>query len=126
MMRLWWALGCCLVGIAVLVCLLPGTELPGNLGLNDKLSHVLGHAGLAVYFSGLVARHAWWKVFVFLLVFGGVVEVAQYHMQLGRQGEARDMIANSCGAVLGLGLGRLGLERWPQWADRLLGRRVAS
>ena len=126
MMRLWWALGFLLVGLAVLVCLLPGHEIPHNLELNDKFSHVLGHAALATYFSGLVARRSWWKVFVFLLVFGAAVEVAQHYMQLGRQGDARDLIANSCGAVLGLALGRLGLERWPQWADRLLGRRVAS
>jgi VanZ family protein len=126
MMRLWWTLGFLLVGLAVLVCLLPGHEIPRSFEFNDKVSHVLGHAGLAAYFSGLVPRRSWWKVFVFLLVFGAAVEVAQFHMQLGREGDPRDMIANSCGAVLGLALGWLGLARWPQWADRLLGRQIAS
>ena len=126
MMRLWWGLGVLLVGVAVLVCLVPGHDLPGSFELNDKLSHLVGHGAMAAYFSGLVPRRSWWKIFVFLLLLGAAIELAQHSMHVGREGDARDMIANSCGAILGLVLGRLGLSRWPQWAGRLLGRRVAS
>jgi VanZ family protein len=125
MMRWWWGLGCLLVGSAVLVCLMPSQDVAG-LEMNDKLSHVIGHGAMAAYFSGLVPRRSWWKIFVFLLLLGGAIELAQHSMHVGREGDARDLVANSCGAVLGLALGWLGLARWPQWADRLLGRRVAS
>jgi VanZ family protein len=125
-MTLWWRLGFLLVGVAVLVCLVPGHDIPGSFELNDKLSHLIGHGAMAAYFSGLVQRRSWWKIFLFLLVLGAAIELAQHSMHLGRDGDARDMVANSCGAFLGLVLGWLGLSRWPQWADRLLGRRVAS
>jgi VanZ family protein len=124
MMRMWWGLGVLLVGAAVLICLVPGQDIPGSFELNDKLSHLVGHGAMAAYFTGLVARRSWWKIFVLLLLLGAAIELAQYYMHVGRQGDARDVVANSCGAVLGLVLGWLGLSRWPQWADRLLGRRV--
>ena len=124
MMRMWWGLGVLLVGAAVLICLVPGQDIPGSFELNDKLSHLVGHGAMAAYFTGLVARRSWWKIFALLLLLGAAIELAQYYMHVGRQGDARDVVANSCGAVLGLVLGWLGLSRWPQWADRLLGRRV--
>jgi VanZ family protein len=124
MTRIWWGLGVLLVGAAVLICLVPGQDMPRSFELNDKLSHLVGHGAMAAYFSGLVARGSWWKIFVFLLLLGGAIELAQYSMQVGRQGDMRDVVANSCGALLGLVLGWLGLSRWPQWAERLLGRRV--
>jgi VanZ family protein len=120
--RLWWAVGVVLVAAALVVCLLPVRELPQSFNLNDKLSHLLGHAALAVYFAGLVPRSSWWKIFVFLLLFGVVVEFAQYNLPLGRQGEVLDLVANASGAALGLLLARLGLARWPEIADQWLGR----
>ena len=122
--RFWWAVGVVLVAVALVVCLLPVRQLPQSFSLNDKLSHMLGHAALAVYFAGLVPRSSWWKIFIFLLFFGVVVELAQYHLPLGRQGEVLDLVANASGAVLGLLLGRLGLARWPELADKWLGRAV--
>jgi len=47
-------------------------------------------------------------------------------MRAGRDGDPRDVIANSLGAVLGLLLGRIGLARWPELAAWLLGRRTAE
>ncbi len=123
--RLWWGLGCVLVIAAVVVCLVPGRELPGAFEMNDKLSHLAGHGALAVYFAGLVPRRRWWKVFVFLLVLGAAIEFAQYHMHVGREGDVRDVLANAVGAALGLLLARLGLERWPEAGAWLLGRRRA-
>ena len=125
--RLWWGLGVVLVGLALFICLLPGPELPQALDFNDKLSHLAGHGALAAYFTGLVARRSWWKIFVALLAFGIAIEFAQYFMHAGRHGDPRDVLANSCGVLLGLTLGWLGLSRWTAWAAWLLGqRRVAS
>src|SRR4051812_4068933 len=100
--RLWWGLGGALVAAAIVLCLLPGHEIPGVFELNDKASHLLGHGALALYFSGLIPRRRWWKIFVFLLLLGTAIEFAQYYMNVGRDGDPRDVLANSCGALLGL------------------------
>ena len=124
--RIWWTLGALLVIAAAIICLVPFTEIPTEFEFNDKISHVLGHGALALYFAGLVPRRGWWKVFVFLLLFGIAIEFAQYFMHVGRDGDPRDVIANSLGAAFGLLLARCGLARWPVFAAWLLGRRTAE
>lgn len=121
----WWALGFVLVGLALVVCLIPIPHEVEPFDINDKLAHIAGHAALAVYFTGLVERRRWWKIFVFLLAFGIVVELAQHNMNVGRQGDLRDIVGNVCGALAGLLLGYLGLARWPDWIAALFGRRAA-
>ena len=124
--RFLWALGFVLVGVAVFICLVPGQEIPSAFEFNDKVSHLAGHGAMALYFSGLVPRRSWWKIFVYLLLLGAGIEFAQYHMHVGREGDPRDVVANSAGALLGLLVGYLGVSRWTQWAAHLLGQRAAS
>lgn len=123
--RAWWALGVIIVTLAIFICLIPGKELPTAFEWNDKTSHLVGHGLMALYFSGLVARRSWWKIFVFLLLLGTAIEFAQYYMHAGREGDPRDVVANSIGALLGLAVGWLGGARWPELAAWLLGRRTA-
>jgi VanZ family protein len=124
--RVWWALGVCIVIAAIIVCVMPGRELPSAFEWNDKLSHVVGHGLMAVYFAGLVPRRGWWKIFVFLLLLGIAIEIAQYFGPFGRDGDARDVVANAAGAAFGLLLARFGLSRWPELAAWLLGQRAAQ
>ena len=121
--RVWWALGAIIVVLAIVVCLVPGEELP-VFEWNDKASHVMGHGLLALYFSGIVVRRSWWKIFLFLLLLGAAIEFAQYSMHVGRDSDARDVVANSVGALLGLAVGWLGGARWPELAAWILGRRA--
>ena len=121
--RFWWGLGVVLVLAAIVICLVPGHELPGSFEMNDKVSHLVGHGALALYFAGLMPRRRWWRIFLFLLLMGSAIEWAQYLMQLGRDGDPRDVLANAAGAGLGLLLGWAGLARWPEVAAWLLGRR---
>lgn len=123
--RLWWVLGFVFVALAVYVCLIPGDELPKEFDLYDKLIHLAGHGALAAYFTGLVARRSWWKIFVALFALGIAIEIAQYFMHAGRNGDPTDVLANSCGQLLGLALGWLGLSRWTDLAAWLLGQRRA-
>ena len=122
-MRGWWIFGFVLVLLALIVCLVPARQIPREFEVSDKLSHLIGHGALALYFAGLVPRARWWKIFVFLLLFGAGIEFAQYAMQVGREGDPRDVIFNGMGAGLGLVLARLGLERWPEFFARLSGQR---
>jgi len=124
--RVWWALGVLLVVAATILCLVPFQEIPSEFELNDKASHLIGHGTLALYFAGLVPRRSWWKIFVFLLLFGITMEFLQYYMHAGRDGDPRDVVANSLGALLGLLAARCGLSRWPELAAWLLGRRAAG
>ena len=121
--RLWWALGVVILLVAIWVCLMPVNRVITAFEWSDKTSHLLGHGLLALYFSGLVARKSWWKIFVGLLLMGIVIEFAQHYMGLGREGDPRDVVANSAGALLGLVAGWLGLSRWPELAAWLLGQR---
>ena len=124
--RLWWVLGVFLFIAAAIVCLVPLQQVHKDFDVNDKLSHLIGHGALAAYFSGLVPRQRWWKIFVALLMFGICVEFAQYFMDLGREGDRRDVIANLIGASLGLLAGWLGISRWPELAGWLLGQRSGA
>ncbi len=54
----------------------------------------MGHGALAAYFAGLVPRRNWWKIFLYLMLFGVAIEVAQYYMHAGRNGDPRDLLAN--------------------------------
>ena len=112
--RLEWTFGYLLVAAALVLCLLPGNELPERFELNDKLSHLVGHGALSAYFTGLVPRRSWWKIFLYFLAFGALIEVAQHFMHMGREGDWRDVIANGTGTLLGLVLGWLGVARWPE------------
>jgi VanZ family protein len=119
--KLWWILGVLLIGLVVLICLLPGRDLP-NTPLNDKLNHVIAHFILAAWFAGLVPRRRWWKIFVGLLALGIGIEVMQGMMHVGRESDPLDVAANSIGAAVGLAISWLGLARWPELVSRLLGR----
>jgi VanZ family protein len=123
--RFWWALGIVLVALAILLCLVPMRQMPPSFDWNDKVSHLVGHGALALYFAGLVAPRGWWKLFLWLFALGVAIELAQAALPTGRQGSSQDVIANVAGTGLGLFLAWLGLARWPQWAAWLLGRRTA-
>ena len=124
MTRVWWALGFLLVCMALVVCLMPMPQVDQPFTFNDKIAHGLGHAGLAMYFSGLVERRRWWKLFTFLLLFGVLIEFAQHYMEVGRDGDVRDVIFNALGSVIGLLAGYLGVSRWPVWIGWMLGKRA--
>jgi VanZ family protein len=112
--RLEWTFGIVLLVAATVACLVPGHDLPASFELNDKISHMIGHGALAAYFTGLIPRSRWWAIFVLLMLFGIVIEFAQYAMHVGRNGDPRDLIANGVGIALGLLLGLLGVARWPE------------
>jgi len=100
----------------LIVCLLPVRELP-NTGLNDKLEHTTAYVLLTLWFAGLYPRSRYWVVALGLFLMGVTIEFAQAAMHMGRQGDVRDVIANSAGIAAGIALAFAGLGGWAQWID---------
>jgi VanZ family protein len=100
----WLAASALLVIGLVIGSLGTGPNLPPLAG-PDKLHHFAAYCFLAVWFGGLIARPHYWKIFVALACLGLALELLQFAMHRGRQGELLDMVANLTGVAAGLGLG---------------------
>lgn len=120
--KAWLIGGWALVMAAVVVCLVPGRELP-NTGIGDKWEHFICYGVLTTYFAGLYPRSSYWKIALALLAMGIGIEFAQGAMKLGRSADVRDVMANSIGIVLGLIVSWAGLGRWAQTIASWTGRR---
>lgn len=120
--RLWLGLGWLAVAIIFFVCLAPIDRLPQPPNLNDKSEHFLAYLVLSVCFAGIYQRSRYWLIAIGLLIMGISIEFAQGAMQLGRQADVLDVIANSTGIVAGLLLCWFGLGAWIQWVEALLSK----
>ena len=114
--RLWCAMG---FGIALVItysCLAPPDALP-EPRLWDKSIHLLAFGALGFWFGSIVVRRDLPWLALTLVAFGGLIELAQGAMQLGRHAELLDLAADSLGALLGLALALTPLGRWPRWME---------
>jgi hypothetical protein len=109
--RLWWAAGCALAAFVIVSALVPARDLP-TLWLNDKIEHGLAFLGLALWFAGLIERQSYPLLGLALLGLGGVIEIAQGAMGLGRTADWYDWYADLAGTGAGLMLGLIGLGAW--------------
>jgi VanZ family protein len=109
--RLWLGLGIVmLVGIAI-VCLIPQQSLP-SVGLSDKTEHFATFGLLTFWFGTIVVRRDLPWVALGVLLFGGLIEIAQSAMGLGRSGDWMDLLADGIGVVLGSALALSPLYSW--------------
>lgn len=96
-----------LLGLAVLLALVIGYEslLPGS-GLpptrhSDKIVHFVAYFTLAFMFCASVSTR-WRKAALLgVIAYGGLIEILQSAMALGRTGSWGDMAANIGGALIG-------------------------
>jgi VanZ family protein len=109
--RLWWFIGLGLAAAIATTCLLPASDLP-VIGLSDKLKHGMSYALLAFWFASITTRRALSTLAVALLAFGGLIELLQEWMQLGRHAEWADLAANAVGTAGGMALAATPLARW--------------
>lgn len=109
--RLWLVLGAVMVGVMLYLCLIPQVPGPNFPGV-DKIEHLLAWGGLGAWFASLVERRGFLRLGIGLVVLGIGIEFAQELMNLGRQGDWRDVVANTLGVVLGVGSVQLGGESW--------------
>ena len=80
--RLWHTVGIGLILIVVVGCLVPAGSVP-QLGMNDKLEHMIAYCGLALCYGGLLEPRRYPYLGLALLALGGGIEIAQGLMGWG-------------------------------------------
>ena len=115
--RRWGWLWAGLMLVVGVLALTPG-DAALAMGSSDKLNHLLAFAALAA--TGALATRgvpsAWLKLSVGLLIYGGLIELAQRHVP-GRSGDWADVLADGVGVSLGLGVVVLLRRGWQQRAS---------
>ena len=119
--------------IILLLTLTPAADMPPTpeweLLAFDTAAHagVFGLLALLSWFSlrrqtrwPRLARHLGWPLLIGNFLFGGLIELLQTSMHLGRQGDVKDLIGDTIGAALALGLAWLLRHRVPAVAFLLL------
>ena len=118
---LWLATSVLLLTVVIWGSLQTSVDLPAPGGF-DKIEHFGTYAFLCLWFTGMVARRRYWVVAVFLLALGLAMEVAQYLMAAGRQGDPYDMAANAMGIAAGLFLAVRATGGWTPRVEAWLSR----
>lgn len=134
MLPLRYALRWQALSAALLLLVLAGTLMPaiwfwpdrvkvlGWLDNLDKWAHLLTFAFLAVWFTGLYSRRAYWRIAAGLVGFGVLIEVCQRAVGY-RSAEWLDLGADVVGIMVGLAIGLAGAGGWSQrFEDRYLAR----
>ncbi len=119
---MWWTLGWMIVAFILVSTLEPPRYVP-DLHIWDKLEHALAFFGMTLWFSGLIGRHRYGWLAVWLLLLGGGIEIAQGLMGWGRDMDIWDFVADALGVAVGLALALGGLSAWPRQVERTLGLR---
>jgi VanZ family protein len=117
---LWWVIGWGLVLFISYATLAPEQYVP-DLHLWDKLEHATAFFGMTCWFAGVVRRSRYPILAVWMLIFGAAIEILQGVMGLGRDMDFWDWVADAVGVSVALALVYLGLGRWTEYAERLLG-----
>jgi VanZ family protein len=111
--RLWLNLGWAFVALVLAACLVPN-GVPGTAGVNDKVLHAAGYLALTLWFTGIYPRSRYVWIAASLVIMGIIVELLQGAMQVGRNADARDVIANIIGIAVGVVLSLSLLGGWMQ------------
>lgn len=118
---LWWIASVVFVGATIYLSLEPGGTTPTPSGF-DKVQHCLAYAALMTWFTGFVPRKRHWQLAIALIAMGGLLELLQAAMQLGRSAEWLDFAANGLGVGLGwlfaTWLGGSWVRRLEAWVGR--------
>jgi len=120
----WWACALSLVAVVLWGCLAPAKDIPRIAGLvNDKLEHSGAFFAMTLCF-GAIARRTWYPLAaVALCGLGGLIEILQYLMALGRDADWFDFLADSVGVTAAVILLYAGLGEWMRWVEEWLSPR---
>jgi VanZ family protein len=111
--------------MVLVLTLTPSDEMPRTPAWELLSFDTAAHAGVFFVLAGLswfalhrqrrwpsLARHAGWAVLVGSVLFGALIEVLQMTMKLGRHGEWSDLISDSIGAALAVGIAATWAQRF--------------
>jgi VanZ family protein len=119
--KLWFFIGLMLVALITVLSLLPSHDLP-DVHVSDKVEHTLAYVALGFWFGCLVARRDLIWLGLALVAFGGLIELLQGWMALGRQADIRDLWADVLGVAIGFVLVLSPLGRIARWLEYHLSR----
>lgn len=119
----WLGLGWLWVVTVFFLSLMPIPPQPYAFEFSDKLNHALAYSLLMLWFCQLYAGKARIKLLLLLLAMGVLIEILQ-GMTGYRYFEFADMLANTAGVLLGLGLAKMGAEQILAALERKLGSEV--
>ncbi|MET0281341.1 MAG: VanZ family protein [Steroidobacteraceae bacterium] len=114
--RAWMAIGIAMLLAITIVCLMPSKTLP-ETGMSDKSEHALAFGAVAFWFGSIVMRYDVPWLALLLVGFGALIEVSQAAMGWGRSGDVLDLLADSLGIALGIGIAMTPLGRWARWVE---------
>ena len=77
----------------------------------DKWLHGTTFAVLSIWFAGLFAKSAYWRIVVGLTAFGFIIEGCQLLISY-RMADWFDIAANTAGIIVGLAVAAAGLGSW--------------
>ena len=107
---------------ALIVCELPAryVEIPN---LSDKVEHATGFALLTLWFCGIYPRLRYWRIAIYFLLFGILIEILQAVINVGRHAEVLDVCADAAGVVIGALIALTPFGNWPRWLEAIIPRR---
>ena len=91
----------------------------------DKWLHAMTFAGLTVWFAGMFAAHAYWRIALGLTVFGFMIEACQLLVSY-RIADWVDIGANTVGIIVGLVAAAVGLGAWGLRVEDWYSRRILN
>jgi VanZ family protein len=125
--RVWWIIGGVLMALAIaFASLMPAADLP-KVQIWDKIEHAFAFFVLATWFGGVLRPDRYRWLALALVAFGIAIEIAQGAMHVGRVADARDVLADAAGIVIGVAVARLvGADGWMLRLERRLGVAVPA
>jgi VanZ family protein len=116
---MWLVLGWLLVAAVVIASLVPARSLP-EVNVSDKFEHAMAYVVMTLWFAGIYRRSRYAHIAAGFFLLGAAIEFAQGAMNLGRQRDYHDVIANAVGISIGLLLAWLALGRWAHRLEQLI------
>jgi VanZ family protein len=120
----WRLVGWAGVACALVLSLWPGgAPLPFHLW--DKIEHATGYLALATWFTGIYPREKYLRVGAACFLLGLLIELLQ-GMTATRSMDAFDVLANTTGVAVAVGLAYAGLGGWAARVEGLFGVRPTT
>ncbi len=98
---IWIKISALIVGVSIAILSLMPPSSGVQLSVNDKVGHFIAYAVWMINVGLFVKQNHYWKIFVALIAFSGLMEFFQ-GMVPGREVSMYDILANTIGALIGI------------------------